>query len=162
VVIRHMIDPTAHGTAPHQPSISRSSTGPTPESHSSFPRIEPRVVAVSIKDDRHAGTAEFQTSVVRIERSLSGCLSGPSERSGAWRSWVRPCASFQPQSSHQARSWTRKTFLQGLTERLNRRVLAKLANFRIRHDVLKTHLPANGACHLDELGDLLLGQQVDL
>src|ERR1035437_3596755 len=68
----------------------------------------------------------------------------------------------QAQISHHARSWTRKAFLQGLTERLNGSVLAKLANLLVRHDVLKTHLLANCACHLYKLGDLLLGQQVDL
>jgi signal transduction histidine kinase len=42
------------------------------------------------------------------------------------------------------------------------RNMALLTNLLIGHDDLKTHLPANRACHLDERSDFLLGQQVDL
>src|SRR6202795_4352398 len=41
--------------------------------------------------------------------------------------------------------------LQRLTKRLNRGSLAKLTDFLIRHDVLKSHMPAHGAYHLRDL-----------
>jgi CRP/FNR family cyclic AMP-dependent transcriptional regulator len=42
----------------------------------------------------------------------------------------------------------RQPILQCLTERLNRGILAKITDLLIRHDVLKSHLPANCAYHL--------------
>src|ERR1035437_7928161 len=53
VVVSHVIDPRAHGIAPHEPSIvgleqfGRRSRVP-------HPRIEPQVVAVWVEDDGHA------------------------------------------------------------------------------------------------------------
>src|ERR1035437_4884190 len=44
--------------------------------------------------------------------------------------------------------WPRQPILQCLAERLNRGVLAEITDLLIRHDVLKSHLPANCAYHL--------------
>jgi hypothetical protein len=53
-VVSNMVDPTAYGIAPHQPSIA----GPQQfggSTHVPHPGIEPQVVAIWIEDDRHAG-----------------------------------------------------------------------------------------------------------
>ena len=53
VVISHVIDPSAHGIAPHQPGIVRLQQFRRRRQilHS---RIEPYIVAVGIEDDRHS------------------------------------------------------------------------------------------------------------
>jgi hypothetical protein len=53
VVIRHMVDPRAHGIAPHQPSIvGLQHLGR--RTHIPHTRIKPQIVAVWIKDNGHA------------------------------------------------------------------------------------------------------------
>ena len=53
VIVRHMVDPRAHGIAPHQPGIvGLQQFGRSCDfCHA---RIEPQVVAVWIKDDWHS------------------------------------------------------------------------------------------------------------
>ena len=53
VVIYHRVDPSAHGIAPHQPSIVGFQQFGR-RSHIRHPRIEPEIVRIRIKDDWHA------------------------------------------------------------------------------------------------------------
>jgi hypothetical protein len=53
VIVRHMVNPSAHGIAPHQPSIAGlQQFGRC--SYIRHSRIKPSVVAVWIEDDGHA------------------------------------------------------------------------------------------------------------
>jgi hypothetical protein len=49
----HVVDPSAHGIAPHQPSIEGLQQF-RHLNHILHSRIEPQIVAVRIKDDRHS------------------------------------------------------------------------------------------------------------
>jgi len=53
IIIRHGIDSCAHGITPHQPSIAGLQEFAR-HSQILHPRIEPDVIAIRIKDDRHA------------------------------------------------------------------------------------------------------------
>ena len=53
VVVSYVIDPTAHGKAPHLPSIERLQQFGR-RSHVLHSGVEPKVVAVWIEDDWHA------------------------------------------------------------------------------------------------------------
>jgi hypothetical protein len=53
VVLRHAVDPRAHGIAPHEPGVAGLQQLGR-RSYIIHPRIEPQVVAVRLKDDRHA------------------------------------------------------------------------------------------------------------
>jgi hypothetical protein len=53
VVVRDLIDPTAHGIAPHQPSFAGLQQFGR-RSYIRHPRIEPEVVVMWTKDDWHA------------------------------------------------------------------------------------------------------------
>jgi len=74
--------------------------------------------------------------------------------------WVRPPAARVPPASRgmTRASCTREPILQGLTQRLNRSGLTKLADLLIRHDILQSHLPADCPYHLQHLGDLFFRQ----
>src|ERR1035438_8573121 len=53
VIVQYGIDPSAHGIAPHQPSIAGFQQFGR-RSHILHPRIEPEIVRIRIKDDWHA------------------------------------------------------------------------------------------------------------
>jgi hypothetical protein len=53
VVVPHMINPTAHGKAPHQPGIAGLQQVGR-RIHIPHSRIEPKVVVVWIKNDWHS------------------------------------------------------------------------------------------------------------
>jgi len=53
VIVNHVVDPSAHGIAPHQPGIAGFQQFGR-RTHAGHSRIEPQVVTIWIKNDWHA------------------------------------------------------------------------------------------------------------